>query len=179
MLAYSTISHMGFMLMGVISGTAEGYSAAMFYAISYAIMSAGAFAVVILVSTSEREADQLDDYKGLAKRNPAHALLMLMLMFSLAGVPVFLGFFAKWQVIAAALSADFVWLAVLAVVTSVIGAFYYLRIVKLMYFDDPEDDTAIAAPVDFRAVLTVNGVAVLALGIFSGGLISLCVSAFV
>jgi len=179
MLAYSTISHMGFMLMGVIAGTPEGYSAAMFYAISYAMMSAGAFAMVIMMSTPEREADQLDDYKGLAKRDPWHALLMLMLMFSLAGVPVFLGFFAKWQVIAAALSADFVWLAVLAVITSVIGAFYYLRIVKLMYFDQPDDASEISAPVDFRAVLAINGVAVLALGIFSGGLISLCVSAFV
>jgi len=151
----------------------------MFYAISYAIMSAGAFAMVIMMSTPEREADQLDDYKGLAKRDPWHALLMLMIMFSLAGVPVFLGFFAKWQVIAAALSADFVWLAVLAVITSVIGAFYYLRIVKLMYFDQPDDASEISAPVDFRAVLAINGVAVLALGIFSGGLISLCVSAFV
>ncbi|AKS40996.1 NADH-quinone oxidoreductase subunit NuoN [Wenzhouxiangella marina] len=177
MLAYSTISHMGFMLMGVMAGTPEGYSAAMFYAIAYAIMSAGAFAVVILVS-SEREADRIEDYKGLAKRNPWHALLMLMIMFSLAGVPVFLGFFAKWQVIAAALAAGFIWLAVLAVIMSVVGAFYYLRIVKLMYFDAPEDSTPVTAPVDFRAVLTVNGVAVLALGIFSGGLISLCVSAF-
>ncbi len=179
MLAYSTISHMGFMLMGVLSGTPEGYSAAMFYAIAYAIMSAGAFAVLILVSNGDREADQLDDYKGLARRNPWHAFLMLMIMFSLAGVPVFLGFFAKWQVIAATLSAGFVWLAILSVIASVIGAFYYLRIVKLMYFDKAEDTTTITAPVDFRAVLTVNGVAVLGLGVFSGGLISLCVSAFV
>ncbi len=179
MLAYSTISHMGFMLLGILAGTPEGYSAAMFYAIAYAIMSAGVFGVIILVSNGDREADQLDDYKGLARRNPWHAFLMLMMMFSLAGIPVFLGFFAKWQVIAAALSAGFTGLAVLAVVTAVIGAFYYLRVVKLMYFDEPDDTSAIAAPVDFRAVLTINGVAVLALGVFSGGLISLCVSAFV
>ncbi len=179
MLAYSTISHMGFMLLGILAGTAEGYAAAMFYAIAYAIMSVGAFAVIILISNGDREADQLDDFKGLAKRNPWHAFLMMMILFSLAGVPVFLGFFAKWQVIAAAISAGFTGLAVLAVVTAVVGAFYYLRVVKLMYFDDPEDETLITAPVDFRAVLTVNGVAVLALGIFSGGLISLCVSAFV
>ncbi|MGY6630062.1 MAG: NADH-quinone oxidoreductase subunit NuoN [Wenzhouxiangella sp.] len=178
MLAYSTISHMGFMLMGILAGTAEGYAAAMFYAIAYAIMSAGAFAVIILVSTPEREADQLDDYKGLAKRNPWQAFLMLMVMFSLAGVPVFLGFFAKWQVIAATLSAGFTGLAVLAVLSAVVGAFYYLRVVKLMYFDEPEDSTMLQAPVDFRAVLTVNGLAMLALGIFSGGLISLCISAF-
>jgi len=179
MLAYSTISHMGFMLMGILAGTAEGYAAAMFYAIAYAIMSAGAFAVIILVSSGDREADQLDDFKGLAKRNPWQAFLMLMILFSLAGVPVFLGFFAKWQVIAAALSAGYVGLSVLAVVMAVVGAFYYLRIVKLMYFDEPDDETALNTPVDFGAVLSVNGVAVLALGIFSGGLISLCVSAFV
>lgn len=179
MLAYSTISHMGFMMLGILAGTAEGYSAAMFYAISYAIMSAGAFAVIIMVSDRGVEADNLDDFKGLAKRNPWHAFLMLMLMFSLAGIPVFVGFFAKWQVIAAALSAGFTGLAVLAVVTAVIGAFYYLRVVKLMYFDEPETTEPVTAPVDFRAVLTVNGVAVLGLGLFSGGLISLCVSAFV
>jgi NADH-quinone oxidoreductase subunit N len=101
------------------------------------------------------------------------------MLFSLAGIPVFVGFFAKWQVIAAALSAGFTGLAVLAVVTAVIGAFYYLRVVKLMYFDEPEHTDRVPAPVDFRAVLTINGVAVLGLGIFSGGLISLCVSAFV
>lgn len=179
MLAYSTISHMGFMLLGILAGTPEGYAAAMYYAIAYAIMSAGAFAVVILVSSGEREADQIEDYKGLARRNPWHAFLMLMILFSLAGIPVFLGFFAKWQVIAAAISAGFTGLAVLAVLTAVVGAFYYLRIVKLMYFDEPEETTPILAPVDFRAVLTVNGLAVLGLGIFSGGLIGLCVSAFV
>jgi len=179
MLAYSTIAHMGFMLLGILAGTPEGYAAAMFYAIVYAIMSAGAFAVIILLSNNGVEADQLDDFKGLAKRNPWHAFLMMMILFSLAGIPVFVGFFAKWQVIAAALSAGFTGLAVLAVVTAVIGAFYYLRVVKLMYFDEPDVPERVPAPVDFRAVLTVNGVAVLGLGIFSGGLISLCVSAFV
>ncbi|RFF32614.1 NADH-quinone oxidoreductase subunit NuoN [Wenzhouxiangella sediminis] len=179
MLGYSTISHMGFVLLGMLPATQQGYAAAMFYAIVYAIMSAGAFAVLILLSNKGAEAENLDDLKGLAKRNPWHALMMLMLMFSLAGIPVFVGFFAKWQVIAAALSAGFTWLAILAVLTAVIGAFYYLRVVKLMYFDEPEDAEPVTAPVDFRAVLTVNGVAMLALGIFSGGLISLCVSAFV
>jgi NADH-quinone oxidoreductase subunit N len=178
MLANSTISHMGFMLLGVLAGTSDGYAAAMFYAISYAIMSAGAFAVLILMSANGQEADQLDDFKGLAKRNPWHAFLMMMILFSLAGIPVFLGFFAKWQVIAATISAGFVWLAVLAVLTAVVGAFYYLRVVKLMYFDDPENEGRLHAPTDFRAVLTLNGVAMLGLGIFSGGLISLCLSAF-
>jgi len=179
MLAYSTISHMGFMLLGVLAGTPEGYAAAMFYAISYAIMSAGAFAVLILMSAEGQEADQLDDFKGLAKRNPWHAFVMMMILFSLAGIPVFLGFFAKWQVIAATIAAGFTWLAVLAVLTAVVGAFYYLRVVKLMYFDEPENERPFQAPVDFRAVLSLNGVAMLGLGIFSGGLISLCLSAFV
>jgi NADH-quinone oxidoreductase subunit N len=178
MLGYSTISHMGFVLLGMLPATQQGYAAAMFYAIVYAIMSAGAFAVLILLSTKGGEAENLDDLKGLARRNPWQALMMLMLMFSLAGIPVFVGFFAKWQVIAAALSAGFTGLSVLAVITAVIGAFYYLRVVKLMYFDEPEDAEPVTAPVDFRAVLTVNGVAMLGLGIFSGGLISLCVSSF-
>ncbi len=179
MLAYSTISHMGFMLLGILAGTPEGYAAAMFYAIAYALMSAGAFAVIIMVSGPDREADQIDDFKGLARRNPWHAFLMMMVLFSLAGIPVFLGFFAKWQVIAAVIAAGFTWLAVLAVLTAVIGAFYYLRVVKVMYFDEPEIERPVTAPVDFRAVLTANGVAMLALGLFSGGLISLCLSAFV
>lgn len=178
MLAYSTISHMGFMLLGILAGTNEGYAAAMFYTLAYVFMSAGAFAVVILVSNGEREADQIDDLKGLAKRNPWYAFMMLMLMFSLAGIPVFLGFFAKWQVIAATISAGFTGLAVLAVVMAVVGAFYYLRVVKVMYFDEPEDTSIITVPVDFRALLTINGVGVLALGLFSSGLIKLCVSAF-
>lgn len=179
MLAYSTISHMGFMLLGILAGTPEGYAAAMFYAITYALMSAAAFAVIILISGPGREADQLDDFKGLARRSPWHALLMMMVMFSLAGIPVFLGFFAKWQVIVAVIAAGFTWLAVLAVLTAVVGAFYYLRVVKLMYFDEPEVEQPISAPVDFRAVLTVNSVALLGLGLFSGGLISLCLSAFI
>lgn len=178
MLAYSTISHMGFMLLGILAGTSEGYAAAMFYTLAYVFMSAGAFAVVILLSNGEREADQIDDLKGLAKRNPWYAFMMLMLMFSLAGIPVFLGFFAKWQVIAATISAGFTGLAILAVVMAVVGAFYYLRIVKVMYFDEPEDTRLITAPVDFRTLLTINGVGVLALGVFSSGLIKLCVSAF-
>lgn len=178
MLAYSTISHMGFMLLGILAGTNEGYAAAMFYTLAYVFMSAGAFAMVILVSNGEREADQIDDLKGLAKRNPWYAFMMLMLMFSLAGIPVFLGFFAKWQVIAATISAGFTGLAVLAVVMAVVGAFYYLRVVKVMYFDEPEDTSIITVPVDFLALLTINGVGVLALGIFSSGLIKLCVSAF-
>ncbi|MDX1626273.1 MAG: NADH-quinone oxidoreductase subunit NuoN [Wenzhouxiangellaceae bacterium] len=178
MLAYSTIGHMGFVLLGLMAATPDGYAAAMFYTITYSIMSAAAFAVVILMSINGVEAENLDDYKGMAKRNPWFALVMLMVMFSLAGIPVFVGFFAKWQVIAAAIGAGFTGLAVLAVVASVIGAFYYLRVVKLMYFDEPETEESVQVPVDFRAILSINGVAMIALGVFSGGLISLCASAF-
>ncbi len=178
MLAYSTISHMGFMLLGILSGTAQGYSAAMFYAISYAIMSTGAFAVLIMLSRAGIEAENLDDYKGLNQRNPLLAAIMLMLMFSMAGIPVFVGFFAKWLVIQATLDAGLLWLAVLAVVFSVIGAFYYLRVVKLMYFDEPESEEKVTAPADFRFVLTINGVAQLLLGIFANALIALCIASF-
>lgn len=179
MLAYSTISHMGFMLMGVLSGTSEGYAAAMFYTVAYIVMSAGAFGMVIYMSAQGREAQDIDDFKGLGKRSPWHAFLMLMLMFSLAGIPVFLGFFAKWQVIAASIDAGFTGLAILAVVMAVVGAFYYLRVVKVMYFDDPEDARELGeTPADFQALLTINGLSVLVLGLFSGGLIRLCLSAF-
>jgi len=178
MLAYSTISHVGFIFLGILAASPAGYAAAMFYTIVYAIMSAGAFAVVILLSGDGVEAENLDDFKGLAKRSPWYALMMLMIMFSLAGIPVFVGFFAKWQVIAAAIQAGFVGLSVLAVITAVIGAFYYLRVVKLMYFDEPENTEPVTAPIDFRAVLTVNGLAMLGLGMFSGGLIGVCVKAF-
>ena len=179
MLGYSTISHVGFILLGVLAATPEGYAAAMFYTIVYAMMSAGAFAVMILLTREGVEAEQLDDFKGLAKRSPWFALMMLMLMFSLAGIPVFVGFFAKWQVIAAAIGAGFTGLAILAVITAVIGAFYYLRIVKLMYFDEPETSEPIHAPLDFRAMLSINGLAMILLGLFSGGLISVCVSSFI
>ncbi len=178
MLAYSTISHMGFLLLGVLSGTAQGYSAAMFYAITYAIMSTGAFAVLIMMSKAGIEAENLDDYKGLNQRNPLLAALMLMLMFSMAGIPIFVGFFAKWLVIQAILDVGLIWLAVLAVVFSVIGAFYYLRVVKLMYFDEPETDAKVTAPADFRFILTINGAAQLLLGIFANALIALCVASF-
>lgn len=178
MLAYSTIAHVGFILMGVLAGTSAGFAAAMFYTIVYALTTAGAFAVMILLSSDGVEAEQLDDFKGLAQRSPWYALMMLMIMFSLAGIPVFVGFFAKWQVIAAAMQAGFLWLAVLGVISAVIGAFYYLRVVKLMYFDAPESSKPVTAPTDFHAVLTLNGLAMLGLGIFSGGLIGVCVSAF-
>ena len=178
MLAYSTISHMGFVTLGLISGVAEGFGASMFYVITYALMSAGAFGVVIFMSSRGIEADQLEDYKGLNQRNPWFAAMFAMLMLSLAGIPVFVGFFAKWLVIQAIVSAGLIWLAVFAVVFSVIGGYYYLRVIKIMYFDKAKDDSPIQAPSDFRTVLTVNAMLMLVLGIFSAPLITACMSVF-
>ena len=178
MLAYSTISHMGFVLLGLLPGTPEGYGAGMYYVIVYSLMSAAAFGMVILLSARGVEAEQLDDFRGLNQRNSWYAAIMAMVMFSMAGVPVFVGFFAKWLVIKAALDAGLMWLAVVAVVFSVVGAFYYLRVVKLMYFDEPVTEARIDAPVDFRAAISLNGVMMLGLGIFSSSLIAVCMSSF-
>jgi len=178
MLAYSTISHMGFVLLGLLPGTAEGFGAGMFYVIVYSLMSAAAFGMVIALSARGVEAEKLDDFKGLNRRNSWYAAIMAMVMFSMAGVPVFVGFFAKWLVIKAALDAGLVWLAILAVVFSVVGAFYYIRVVKLMYFDEPVSEAPIDAPVDFRAAISLNGIMMLGLGIFSSSLIAICMASF-
>lgn len=178
MLAYSTISHMGFVLMGLLPATASGFGAGMYYVIVYSLMSAAAFGMVILLSHNGIEAENLEDYKGLNQRHAWYAAIMAMVMFSMAGVPVFVGFFAKWLVIKAALDAGLLWLALTAVVFSVVGAFYYLRVVKLMYFDEPLTELPIDAPVDCRAMITVNGLLMIGLGIFSGPLIAVCMSSF-
>jgi NADH-quinone oxidoreductase subunit N len=178
MLAYSTISHMGFVLLGLLPGTASGFGSSMYYVIVYSLMSAAAFGMVILLSSSGVEAEKLDDFKGLNQRNSWYAAIMAMVMFSMAGVPVFVGFFAKWLVIKAALDAGLFWLAIVAVLFSVVGAFYYLRVVKLMYFDDPVTESDIDAPVDFRAVISLNGIMMLGLGVFSGSLIAVCMNSF-
>lgn len=177
MLAYSTISHVGFILLGILSGSKDGYSAAMFYAIVYAIMSAGGFGMVLLLSRAGFEADKLEDYKGLNERSSWYAFMMLILMFSMAGVPPTLGFYAKLSVIQAVVNADLVWLAAVAVIFSIIGAYYYLRIIKLMYFDKAEENTPpITSTPDMKFVLSLNGLAVLALGIFPGSLMAVCVA---
>ena len=178
MLAYSTISHMGFVLLGLLPASQQGFGAAMYYVIVYALMSAAAFGVLILLSEKGEEAERLEDFKGLNQRHAWYAAIMAMVMFSMAGVPVFVGFFAKWLVIKAALEAGLIPLAVAAVVFSVIGAFYYLRVVKLMYFDEPERRSAIEAPVDFGAAISLNGVLMIGLGIFSSSLIAICMAAF-
>ncbi|MDX1608691.1 MAG: NADH-quinone oxidoreductase subunit NuoN [Halofilum sp. (in: g-proteobacteria)] len=177
MLGYSTISHVGFILLGVLAGTAQGYSSAMFYVIVYALMTAVAFGMIILLSRRGIEAEQLDDFKGLNDRSPWFALMMLFSMFSLAGVPPFAGFYAKLSVLRAVVQVDQVWLAVIAVIVSIIGAFYYLRVVKLMYFDKPEDTGALQQGFGLRAVLSVNGIAVLVLGVYPAALMSWCIAA--
>jgi NADH-quinone oxidoreductase subunit N len=177
MLAYSTISHIGFLLLGIIAATRSGYSAAMFYTIVYALMALGSFGMVIALSRAGFEADRLEDFRGLNERNPWFAFLMLLLMFSMAGVPPTLGFFAKLYVLQQIINAGMVWLAVIGVVFSIIGAFYYLRIVKLMYFDKPVDLTTIRPALDMRLAVSVNGLAMLVLGIYPGSLMALCASA--
>jgi NADH-quinone oxidoreductase subunit N len=178
MLAYSTISHMGFVLLGLLPGTAFGFGASMYYVIVYALMSTAAFGMVIMLSSRGIEAEQLDDFKGLNQRNPFYAAIMGIVMFSMAGVPPMVGFFAKWMVIKAAIDAGLLWLAIVAVIFAVMGAFYYLRVIKLMYFDEPENETPITAPVDFGAALTLNGIMIIGLGIFSSSLISICLASF-
>jgi NADH-quinone oxidoreductase subunit N len=174
MLAYSTISHVGFILFGILAGTSEGYQAALYYTITYVIMSVGGFGMIILLSRAGFEADRLDDFRGLNARSPWFAAMMLMLMFSMAGVPPFVGFWAKLAVIQAVLNVGSVWLALVAVAFSVIGAYYYLRVVKLMYFDEPTDRAALEGTGAMRVVLSLNGLAVLALGLFPGLLLALC-----
>ena len=177
MLAYSAIANMGFMLLGFLAADLNGLSAALFYAITYVLTTLASFGVILLLTRDGFEADQLDDFKGLNQRSPWWAFIMLLVMFSLAGIPPMVGFYAKFTVIEAAVNAQFTWLAVVAVLTSVIGAYYYLRIVKLMYFDDPVDRASIEAPADARALLSVNGLALLALGILPQQLMGLCVVA--
>jgi NADH-quinone oxidoreductase subunit N len=183
MLAYSTIAHMGFMLLGLLSGVvggnwlnaADAYAAAMFYTLIYVLMSLGAFGMLVHLSSRGAECEQLEDLKGLNQRSPWHAFIMLLLMFSLAGIPPTAGFYAKLSVLSAAVGAGLVWLAVFAVLMSLIGAFYYLRIVKLMYFDDAAAGApAIGGRRDTRALLSANGLAVLALGIMPQPLMWLC-----
>ena len=174
MLAYSTIANMGFMLLGFLAADLNGYSAALFYTVAYVLTTLASFGIMLLLSREGFEADLLDDFKGLNRRSPWWAFMMLLVMFSLAGIPPTIGFYAKFAVLEAAVNQGFVWLAVVAVLTSVVGAFYYLRIVKLMYFDDPVDTAAIDAPGDARALLSANGLALLVLGVLPQYLMGLC-----
>jgi NADH-quinone oxidoreductase subunit N len=174
MLAYSTISHVGFVLLGILSGTAQGYQAAMFYMISYVIVAAGAFGMILLLARQGFEADNIVDFRGLNARSPWFAGMMAVLMFSLAGLPPFIGFWAKLGVIQAVLGVNYTWLAVVAVLFSVVGAFFYLRIVKLMYFDEPTDTAAIGGSLVMRTLLSANALLVIALGALPTRLLEIC-----
>ena len=178
MLAYSTISHVGFLLMGIVGVTEQGYSASMFYAITYAFTTLAAFGVLIAVSREGVECDTLDDLAGLGKRNAFLATIMMLSMISLAGVPPAVGFYAKLSVLQAAVGAGFAWLAILGVIMSVVGAFYYLRVIKMMFFDEPTDPVDIKVAGDVTAGLAVNGLAVIGLGIAPGLIMSACIAAF-
>jgi NADH-quinone oxidoreductase subunit N len=190
MLAYSTIGQMGFMLLGLCSGVVNGntlsaanaYSSAMFYIVTYVLTTLGTFGIIMLLARQGFESEQVDDFKGLAKRSPWYAGVMAIFMFSLAGLPPTVGFYAKLAVLQALVSTNvrgFLWLAVVAVLLSLVGAFYYIRLVKVMYFDEPVETEPISARFDVRALLSLNGIAVLALGLLPGGLMALCAQAIV
>ncbi|UXH76304.1 NADH-quinone oxidoreductase subunit NuoN [Roseateles amylovorans] len=190
MLAYSTISQMGFVVLGLASGVVNGqianamnaYSSAMFYAITYVLTTLGSFGLVMLLARQGFESEQISDLAGLFKRSPWYALVMAIYMFSLAGIPPTVGFYGKLSVLQAMVATGqslYLWLAVIAVVLSLIGAFYYLRVVKVMFFDEPTDRSPLVAPADARVVMSLNGLAVLVLGILPGGLLALCNQALV
>ena len=175
MLGYSAIAHVGFILMAVFTGTENGYAAALFYTLTYVVMAAGAFGMVILLSRKGFEAEDLADFKGLNARSPWYALMMLFFMFGMAGVPPWVGFIAKLNVISAVLEAGFPGLAILMVLASVVGAYYYLRVIWYMYFDAAEDRSVFQANIDTRVILSLNGLAVLVLGIMPGWLLAVCI----
>jgi NADH-quinone oxidoreductase subunit N len=190
MLAYSTIAQMGFVILGLLSGVVNGntlsaanaYSSAMFYIVTYVMTTLASFGIILLLAREGFESEEITDLAGLNQRSPLFAGVMAICMFSLAGVPPLVGFYAKLAVLQALVSsgtAVYIGLAVFAVMMSLVGAFYYLRVVKVMYFDEPITATTVSAPADVRAVLTLNGALVLILGIVPGGLMTLCAQAIV
>jgi NADH-quinone oxidoreductase subunit N len=178
MLAYSTISHVGFIFLGLLAGSEQGYASAMFYSVVYALMAAGAFGVLLLISSKGQDVQALDDLKGLSDRDPWLAAMMALIMFSMAGVPPMVGFVAKLMVLEAVIAQGMVWLAVVAVVFSIIGAFYYLRVVKMIYFDKPVVETTVSTDSNARVAITLNGLVILLLGMYPATLFSLCQQAF-
>ncbi|WP_273151283.1 NADH-quinone oxidoreductase subunit NuoN [Methylophaga thiooxydans] len=179
MLAYSTISHVGFLLMGVLSGTQEGFAASLFYTLIYALMTLGAFGMILLLSRQGYEAENIEDFKGLSRKQPWFALMMMILMFSMAGIPPLAGFYAKLLVIKSVIDVDLLSVAIVAVITSVIGAFYYLRVIKVMYFDKPLVEHTVTASSLVQIILSANILMVLGLGLFPGMLMKICSIVFV
>jgi NADH-quinone oxidoreductase subunit N len=180
MLAYSTVSHVGFILLGILSATANGYASAMFYTITYAITAAAAFGVLLVLNRKGFEAEDISDLSGLNDSNPWYAALLAIAMFSMAGVPPTVGFYAKLTVLQAVVQVDMVWLAIVAVLFSVIGLFYYLRIIKVMYFDKPVDEqsTTIQEALDVKILLSANSLSLIVLGLFPSFLMAYCILAF-
>ncbi len=190
MLAFSTISHMGFMLLGLLAGVVNGntlsasnaYSSSMFYVVTYVLTTLASFGVILLLSRDGFESEEISDFAGLNERSPLYAAVMAICMFSLAGVPPLVGFYAKLSVLQALISSGqtpYLMLSLFAVLMSLIGAFYYLRVVKVMYFDRPTSTASITASLDVRAVLSINGAMVLVLGVMPGGLMTLCAHSIV
>ena len=188
MLAFSTISQMGFVLLGLMSGvvngntlsTANAYSSSMFYVITYVLTTLASFGVILLLSRDGFESEEISDFAGLNQRSPLYAGVMAVSMFSLAGIPPMVGFYAKLSVLQALIASGqtlYLGVAVFAVLMSLIGAFYYLRLVKVMYFDEPVTASTVVATTDVRVVLCINGALVLGLGLFPSGLMTLCANA--
>ena len=178
MLAYSTISHIGFIMLGFVTGVITGYGAAVFYVLVYVLMSLAAFGMIILLNKKGFEADLISDYKGLSKHSPWFALMMLVIMLSMAGVPPFIGFYSKFFILQQVVSAGFVTIAIIAVIFAVISAYYYLQIIKSMYFNDAEKEITIAAPMDMKLVLSINAVLILVIGLFPDFWMKLSLSLF-
>ena len=178
MLAYSTISHIGFVLLGFVTGVVEGYGAAVFYILVYILMSLAAFGSIIVLNKNGFEADQISDYQGLSKHSPWFALIILVVMLSMAGVPPFIGFYSKLFILQQVIAEGYVILAVIAVVFAVISAYYYLKIIKAMYFDDADKEITVSAPLDMRVVLSINGILILLVGLMPSFWMSLSVSLF-
>ncbi|MCG2634135.1 MAG: NADH-quinone oxidoreductase subunit NuoN [Gammaproteobacteria bacterium] len=174
LLAYSTISHMGFFLLGLLTGTPDGYSAALYYMVVYALTGIAGFGVILLLSRKGFEAERIDDYKGLGRRQPWYAFLMMLVMLSLAGVPPLVGFWAKYSVLMSVISIDMIWLALYALVFSVVGAFYYLRVIKVMFFEESPMVQPVSATADMHWTLTLNALALLGFGLIPGGLLDFC-----
>ncbi|OUU78646.1 MAG: NADH-quinone oxidoreductase subunit N [Gammaproteobacteria bacterium TMED78] len=174
MLAYSTISHVGYILMGFVAGTPEGLSASLFYTLVYTLTAAAAFGMIIILSSKGKEAENIDDFSGLNDKSPWFAFLFLVVMFSMAGVPPFVGFYAKLLVLSSIIDADMIWLAVIGVLTAVIGAFYYLRVIWYMYFNKPNNKFVPNGGLSFSNILSINAIALIILGFFPGILLTAC-----
>ncbi len=178
MLAYSTISHVGFVLLGFVTGTVEGYGAAAFYVLAYVLMSLAAFGCIIALNKKGFEADKISDFKGLSKSSPWFALIMLVVMLSMAGVPPFIGFYSKLFILQQVISAGYIYLAIAAVIFAVISAYYYLQIIKAMYFDDLQKDFKVATSMDMRLVLSINGILIFVIGLMPSYWMELAISLF-